>query len=91
MSVIKQKAEQCIHNFLRARNVPESQWPDLVKKTGRGMILAGVAVVVPGVLVDNISLPVTIAMQVCYASLIGLGVLLAFDEKNQRDGDEYEH
>jgi hypothetical protein len=37
--------------------------------------------VVPGVLVDNISLPVTIAMQVCYASLIGLGVLLAFDEK----------
>jgi hydrogenase/urease accessory protein HupE len=45
------------------------------------MILAGVAVVVPGVLVDNISLPVTIAMQVCYASLIGLGVLLAFDEK----------
>ena len=36
MSVIKQKAEQCIHNFLRARNVPESQWPDLVKKTGRG-------------------------------------------------------
>jgi hypothetical protein len=75
MSVIKQKAEQCIHNFLRARNVPESQWPELVKKTGRGMILAGVAVVIPGVLADNISLPVTIMMQVCYASLIGLGVL----------------
>lgn len=55
------------------------------------MILAGVAVVVHGVLVDNISLPVTIAMQVCYASLIGLGVLTAFDEKNQRGGDEYEH
>jgi hypothetical protein len=80
MSVIKRKAEGFIHNFLRARNVPESQWPDLVKKTGRGMILTGVAVVVPGVLVDNISLPVTIAMQVCYASLIGLGILLAFDE-----------
>ncbi|WP_163333988.1 hypothetical protein [Enterobacter bugandensis] len=81
MSVIKQKAEQCIHTFLCARNVPESQWPELVKKPGRGMILAGVAVVVPGVLADNISLPVTIAMQVCYASLIGLGVLLAFNEK----------
>ena len=48
------------------------------------MILACVAVVVPGVLVDNISLPVTIAMQVCYASLIGLGVLLAFDEKKPK-------
>jgi hydrogenase/urease accessory protein HupE len=66
--------------------VPESQWPERVKKTGRGMILAGVAVVVPGVLVDNISLPVTIAMQVCYASLIGLGVLLAFDEKKPEAG-----
>ena len=84
MSVIKQKAEQCIHNFLRARNVPESQWPERVKKTGRGMILAGVAVVVPGVLVDNISLPVTIAMQVCYASLIGIGDLLAFDDKKAK-------
>lgn len=91
MSVIKQKAEQCIHNFLRARNVPESQWSDLVKKTGRGMILAGVAVVVPGVLVDNISLPVTIAMQVCYASLIGLGVLLRLTIKSRRTDPEQEH
>jgi len=81
MSGIKRTAVQFIHNLLRARNVPESQWPDRVKKIGRGMILAGVAVVVPGVLIDNISLPVTIVMQVCYASLIGLGVILAFDEK----------
>ncbi|EHP8019854.1 hypothetical protein [Enterobacter roggenkampii] len=81
MLQVKTNAVRIIHNFLRARNVPESQWPERVKKTGRGMILAGVAVVVPGVLVDNISLPGTIAMQVCYASLIGLGVLLAFDEK----------
>lgn len=85
MSVIKRTAEQFIHNLLRARNVPESQWPDRVKKIGRGMILAGVAAVIPGVLVDNISLPVTIVMQVCYASLIGLGILLAFDDKKTKD------
>lgn len=85
MSVIKRTTVQFIHNLLRARNVPESQWPDRVKKIGRGMILTGVAVVVPGVLVDNISLPVTIVMQVCYASLIGLGVLLAFDDKKAKD------
>lgn len=84
MSVIKRTAEQFIHNLLRARNVPESQWPDRVKKIGRGMILAGVAAVIPGVLVDNISLPVTIVMQVCYASLIGLGILLAFDDKKAK-------
>ena len=85
MSVIRRTTVQFIHNLLRARNVPESQWPDRVKKIGRGMILAGVAVVVPGVLVDNISLPVTIVMQVCYASLIGLAVLLAFDDKKAKD------
>ncbi|MFZ5210188.1 hypothetical protein [Enterobacter kobei] len=84
MSGIKRTAEQFIHNLLRARNVPESQWPGQVKKIGRGMILAGVAVVIPGVLVDNISLPVTIVMQVCYASLIGLGALLAFDDKKSK-------
>lgn len=84
MLQVKTIAVRIIHNLLLARNVPESQWPDMVKKTGRGMILAGVAVVVPGVLADNISLPVTIAMQVCYASLIGLGVLLAFDEKKPK-------
>lgn len=36
MSGIKRTAEQFIHNLLRARNVPESQWPDRVKKIGRG-------------------------------------------------------
>ena len=85
MSVIKRTAEQFIHNLLRARNVPESQWPDRVKKIGRGMILSGVAAVIPGVLVNNISFPVTIVMQVCYASLIGLGILLAFDDKKAKD------
>ena len=85
MPVIKQKAEQCIHNFLRARNVPESQWPERVKKTGRGMILAGGAVGVPGGLGDNISLPGTISMEGWYASLIGLGVFLAFDDKKPKN------
>lgn len=85
MSGIKRTAEQFIHDLLRARNVPESQWPVRVKKIGRGMILTGVAVVIPGVLVDNISIPVTIVVQVCYASLIGLGALLAFDDKKSKN------
>lgn len=53
MSVIKRTAEQGIHRILRLQNVPEAQWPDRVKKTGRGMILAGVATVVPLLLIDN--------------------------------------
>ncbi|QMM55194.1 hypothetical protein HVX06_21900 (plasmid) [Enterobacter sp. RHB15-C17] len=81
MSVIKRTAEQGIHRILRLRNVPETQWPDRVKKTGRGMILAGVATVVPWLLIDNISLPVTIALQLCYAVLLCVGVILAFDDK----------
>lgn len=84
MSRIKQKAEECIHTIQRARNVPECQRPDLVKKTGRGMIQAGVVVVVTGVLVDNIPIPFKIAMQVCYLSLIGFGVLLILNQKKTK-------
>ncbi|CAI9405393.1 MULTISPECIES: hypothetical protein [unclassified Lelliottia] len=81
MSVIKRTAEQFIHHILRARNVPEAKWPERVKKTGRGMMLLGVATVVPLLLVDDISLPVTIALQLCYAVLLCVGVILAFDNK----------
>lgn len=79
MSVIKLTAEQGIHRILRLRNVPEAQWPERVKKTGRGMILAGVAIVVPLLLIDGISLPVTIALQLCYAMMLCIGAILAFD------------
>lgn len=48
------------------------------------MILLGVLMVVPLLLIEKVALPVTIAMQVCYASLIGLGILLAFDEKKPK-------
>lgn len=84
MSVIKRTAEQGIHRILRLRNVPEAQWSDRVKKTGRGMILAGVATVVPLLLIDDISQPVTIALQLCYAMLLCVGVILAFDEKKSK-------
>lgn len=81
MSVIKRTAEHLIHRILRARNIPEEKWPELVKKTGRGMILLGVASVVPLLLVDEVSLTVTIGLQVAYACLMCLGVILAFDSK----------
>ena len=84
MSVIKRTAEQGIHRILRLRNIPEAQWLDRVKKTGRGMILAGVATVVPLLLIDDISLPVTISLQLCYAVLLCVGVILAFDDKTSK-------
>lgn len=84
MSVIKRTAEQGIHRILRFWNVPEAQWPDRVKKTGRGMMLAGVATVVPLLLVDDIPQPVTITLQLCYAVLLCVGVILAFDDKTSK-------
>ena len=45
------------------------------------MILADVATVVPLLLLDNISLPVTIVLQLCYVVLICVGVILAFENK----------
>lgn len=84
MSAIKRTAEQGIHRILRLWNVPEAQWPDRVKKTGRGMMLAGVATVVPLLLVDDIPLPVPITLQLCYAVLLCVGVILAFDDKTSK-------
>lgn len=81
MLIIRRTAENIIHCVLRGRNIPEARWPELVKKTGRGCVLLGVATVVPLLIADDIPLPVTIAMQVCYASLVCLGVILAFDSK----------
>jgi len=81
VSVIKRTAEHLIHRILRARNIPKEKWPELVKKTGRGMILLGVASVVPLLLVDEVSLTVTIVLQVAYACLMCLGVILALDSK----------
>lgn len=81
MLQVKTNAVRIIHNFLRARNVPESQWPERVKKTGREMLSTRTPGTTTATPASIIPLPGTIAMQVCYASLIGLGVLLAFDEK----------
>ncbi len=84
MSLVKHHAERMICHVLRSRNAPEDQWADLVKKTGRGMILLGVALVVPLLLVDAMPLPVTIVLQIAYACLMCLGVILAFDNKTAK-------
>lgn len=81
MLMIKSLAESMIQRILRARNVPAARWPELVKKTGRGMILLGVASVVPLLLVDEMPLSATIALQTGYAILVCVGVLLAFESK----------
>lgn len=81
MLLVKRLAERLIHRVLLARNIPEARWPVLVKKTGRVCILLGVATVVPLLIADDIPLPATIVWQVCYASLVCLGVILAFDSK----------
>lgn len=86
MSHIKRLAERLIHRVLRAREVPETQWPELVKKTGRGLILLGVLSVVPLLLVDTMPLPVTIVLQICYACMMCLGVILAFGDKKSQGG-----
>ncbi|PSS47261.1 hypothetical protein C6560_17065 [Enterobacter sp. FS01] len=84
MSLVKRTAEQLIKRLLRARGIPEQQWPALIKKTGRGMILMGVLMVVSLLLVDTISLPVTIVLQVCYAILICVGAILAIESNTDQ-------
>lgn len=54
------------------------------KKTGRGMILMGVLMVVSLLLVGTISLPVMIVLQVCYAILICVGAILAIESNTDQ-------
>lgn len=79
MSLVKRTAERLIKRVLRAREIPEQQWPATIKKTGRGMILLGVLMIMPLLLIETIALPVTIILQVCYAILICVGAILAIE------------
>nr|WP_318375259.1 hypothetical protein [Enterobacter sp.] len=80
MPTFKQRVEKFSAQQLLRAGVPEKAIPESLKKTGRGMILASVMLVVPLLLAEGIPLPVIIVMQLGYAALLCLGIILAFDD-----------
>ncbi len=71
-------------DILRKTGSPESVLPEKRKKVGRGMILLGAALIVPLVVMDTVPPAVNIVVQLCYATLICLGAILAIEEKKNR-------
>lgn len=84
MPGIKKKIEEVACSLLLRTGVPESQLMPVVRKTGRGMLLASILLVVPLVLMDTVPLIATIVLQMGYATLMCLGVILAFDDDKKR-------
>jgi hypothetical protein len=68
-------------NLLRKAGVPEQQIPARMKSVGSYMILASIAAIVPLVFLDNVSVAVTIVLQLIYASLMCIGLTLTVKEK----------
>ncbi|WP_318366463.1 hypothetical protein [Enterobacter sp.] len=83
MPQFKEKVELIAARLLRRAGVPEEEMPETLKKTGRGMILFSVLLVVPLLLASHVPLAVTIVLQLGYAALISTGVILAFDDENK--------
>ncbi|MFK3663580.1 hypothetical protein ACI2I2_24245 [Scandinavium sp. NPDC088450] len=81
MLSIRLAAENIIIHVLKKKNVPEQEWPVWVKKTGRGMLLASIPMIVPLLVFDHVPLALTIVLQLAYAALMCLGLMLATDDK----------
>lgn len=83
MSRVKQLAEKVIISVLKRRDVPESQWAEKVKKTGSWLFIASIFLVVPLLVLDNIPAVMVIVLQLGYATLMCLGLLLTSSNSQQ--------
>lgn len=83
MSRVKQLAEKVIISVLKRRDVPESQWSEKVKKTGSWLFIASIVLVVPLLVLDNIPAVLVIVLQLGYAILMCLGLLLTSSNSQQ--------
>lgn len=81
MSRIKQITSDIIIYFLRKKGIPESQWADRIKKIGSWLFIASIVLVIPLLAFDHVPLALTIVLQLGYASLMCLGLLLTTDQK----------
>ncbi len=84
MSRVKQLASDVIIYFLRRQNVPEYQWSERIKKTGSWLFIISIMLVVPLLAFDRVPATLTIVLQLGYAALMCLGLLLTTDDKARK-------
>ncbi|BET44224.1 hypothetical protein DQ91_004354 [Escherichia coli] len=80
MSRLKRKARNVALSFLRRQGVPETQLAERCKSIGQYSLLGGVLLVVP-LLIWELPTAVTVLLQLGYATMMIVGVMLGFDEK----------
>jgi hypothetical protein len=81
MAGFKSRVEQLASGILRKTGVPEQQIPARMKSVGQYMILLGTVMIVPLVLLDKVPTAAVIVLQLLYATLMCIGVILAVKEK----------
>ncbi|XES86621.1 hypothetical protein ACBV55_23135 (plasmid) [Franconibacter pulveris] len=79
---MKQRAEALTCSLLRRAGVPDAQLAAGCKKIGRRMLLGSVLLIIPLIIWDMP--PVAkILLQLGYAAMMCVGILLAFDEEKK--------
>jgi hypothetical protein len=81
MAQFKKTVELIVSGLLKKAGVPDSQLQDKLRKIGRGMLLVSILMIVPLLMFNNIPLVFTITLQMVYATLMCIGVILSFDDE----------
>ncbi|EOV9576591.1 hypothetical protein ACN5LO_004038 [Cronobacter sakazakii] len=79
---MKKRAEALTCSLLRRVGVPEQQLAARSKKTGERMLLCSILLIVPLIIWD-MPLVIKIILQLGYAIMMCVGILLAFDEEKK--------
>ncbi|EKA0987727.1 MULTISPECIES: hypothetical protein [Enterobacteriaceae] len=79
---MKKRAEALTYSLLRRVGVPEKQLSAYSKKTGERMLLCSILLIVPLIIWD-MPLVIKIILQLGYAIMMCVGILLAFDEEKK--------
>jgi len=81
MQSVKKKVKKMAFSFLQSAGVPERELAERTKSVGQYFLLGGVFLIVP-LLLWELPPVVTIVIQLGYAIMMVIGVLLGFDDKN---------
>lgn len=82
MGAMKKRAETVAYSLLRRAGVAEAGLAERSKKVGRGCLLGSILLIVP-LIVWEAPLALKIVLQVGYAGMMYLGILLAFDDEKK--------
>ncbi|WP_194208720.1 hypothetical protein [Superficieibacter sp. 1612_C1] len=82
MQHFKSRIRQLAEQYLQRAGVPQMQITTQLKKTGGWLILGSSLLIVPLLIFEHMPLAGKILLQLGYAGMMCVGVILAFEEEN---------